>query len=69
MDIPFLEKISSSDLMGIRNNDGESFQSFHSELKKGLRAARYESDPARVRSIIEDTQHERFEVQMNQITS
>lgn len=67
MEIPFLEKISSTDLMAIRNNDGTSFQSFRSELEKGLRAARHESDPARVRSIIEDTQHELFEVQMSQI--
>lgn len=67
MDIPFLEKVSVADLMNIRNNDGEAFQSFRSELEKGLREARHESDPSRVRSIIEDTQHELFEVQMSQI--
>lgn len=67
MDVPFLEKVSSTDLMSIRNNDGEAFQSFRSELEKGLREARHESDPRRVRAIIEDTQHELFEVQMSQI--
>ncbi|MDL2140654.1 hypothetical protein O9431_02610 [Proteus mirabilis] len=67
MDVPFLEQISSADLMSIRNNDGEAFQSFRSELERGLRQARHESDPSRVRAIIEDTQHELFEVQMSQI--
>lgn len=67
MDVPFLDQVSSVDLMSIRNNDGEAFQSFRSELEKGLREARHESDPNRVRAIIEDTQHELFEVQMSQI--
>lgn len=67
MEVPFLEQVSSADLMSIRNNDGEAFQSFRAELEKGLREARHESDPNRVRSIIEDTQHELFEVQMRQI--
>lgn len=67
MDIPFLDKVSSSDLMSIRNNDSDAFQLFRSELEKGLRQARHESDPQRVRSIIEDTQHELFEVKMSQI--
>lgn len=67
MDIPFLEKVSSTDLMSIRNDNGESFQSFRLELEKGLRTARYESDPNRVRAIIDDTKHELFEVQMSQI--
>lgn len=67
MDVPFLEQVSSADLMSIRNNDGEAFQSFRSELERGLRQARHESDPSRVRAIIEDTQHELFEVQMSQI--
>ncbi len=67
MEVPFLEQVSSTDLMSIRNNDGEAFQSFRSELEKGLRKARHESDPSRIRAIIEDTQHELFEVQINQI--
>ncbi|EOG9063296.1 hypothetical protein ACLK5F_004095 [Vibrio fluvialis] len=67
LDVPFLDHVSSADLMSIRNNDGESFQSFRAELEKGLRMARHESDPNRVRAIIEDTQHELFEVQMRQI--
>jgi len=67
MDVPFLDKVSSSDLMSIRNNDGDSFNSFRVELEKGLRQARHESDPSRVRSIIEDTQHELFEVQVSKI--
>jgi len=67
MDIPFLNKVSSSDLMSIRNNDSDAFQLFRSELERGLRQARHESDPDRVRSIIEDTQHELFEVKMKQI--
>lgn len=67
MDVPFMEQVSSADLMSIRNNDGEAFQSFRAELEKGLREARYETDPSRVKAIIEDTQHELFEVQMRQI--
>lgn len=67
MDVPFLNNVSSANLMSIRNNDGEAFQSFRAELEKGLREARHESDPMRIRAIIEDTQHELFEVQMRQI--
>ena len=67
MDVPFLEQVSSVDLMSIRNNDGEAFQSFRAELEKGLREARHESDPLRIKAIIEDTQHELLEVQMRQI--
>ncbi|CAK6714625.1 conserved hypothetical protein [Vibrio harveyi] len=67
MDVPFLEQVSSADLMSIRNNDGEAFQSFRAELEKGLREARNETDPSRVKATIEDTQHELFEVQMRQI--
>ncbi|WP_281629588.1 hypothetical protein [Vibrio sp. St2] len=67
MDVPFLEQVSSADLMSIRNNDGEAFQSFRAELEKGLREARHETNLSRVKAIIEDTQHELFEVQMRQI--
>ncbi len=67
MDVPFLEQVSSADLMSIRINDGEAFQSFRAELEKGLREARHETDVSRVKAIIEDTQHELFEVQMRQI--
>ncbi len=67
MDVPFLEQVSSADLMSIRNNDGDAFQSFRAELEKGLRDARHETDPSRMKAIIEDTQHELFEVQMRQI--
>ncbi len=67
MDVPFLNQVSSADLMSIRNDDCEAFQSFRTALEKGLRDARHESDPDRIRAIIEDTQHELFEVQMHQI--
>ncbi len=67
MDVPFLEQVSATDLMSIRNSDGEAFQSFRAELEKGLREARHETDPRRVKAIIDDTQHELFEVQMRQI--
>lgn len=67
MDIPFLNSVSSEDLMSIRNNDGEAFQSFRVELEKGLKEARHQSDPDKVRAIIEDTQHELLEVRMRQI--
>lgn len=67
MDVPFINQISSDDLMTIRNNDGEAFQSFRAELEKGFRAARHESDPDKISAIVEDTQHELFEVQMSQI--
>lgn len=67
MEVPFLELVSSEDLMSIRNNDGEVFHSFRSELEKTLREVRHEADENRVRKIIEDAQHELFEVQMSQI--
>ncbi|XAG67760.1 hypothetical protein MRM75_14020 [bacterium 19CA06SA08-2] len=67
MNVPFMEQVSSADLMSIRNNDGEAFQSFRAVLEKGLREARHETDSSRVKAIIEDTQHELFEVQMRQI--
>lgn len=67
MDVSFINQVSSEDLMSIRNTDGEAFQSFRAELEKGFRAARHESNPDKIRTIIEDTQHELFEVQMRQI--
>lgn len=67
MDVQFLDNVSTNDLMSIRNNDGEAFHIFRKELEKGLRAARNEQNPTKVAEIIEDTQHELFEVQMSKI--
>ncbi|MFT4929059.1 MAG: hypothetical protein ACI8WB_005187 [Phenylobacterium sp.] len=67
MDLPFLDGVSAHDLMSIRNNDGELFQSFRAELEKSVRSARHEQDPIKVQQIIEDAQHELFDVQTRQI--
>ena len=67
MDVPFIDSISSENLMLIRNDYGSAFQSFRKELEKGLRAVRYETNIDKINMIIEDTQHELFEVQMTQI--
>lgn len=68
MNLPFLNNVSSLDLMNIRNNDGEQFSSFRKELEKTVRAARHETDPIKIQQIVDDAQHELFEVQVSQIS-
>lgn len=67
MELPSLTHLSSENLMYIRNNDGESFKNFRVELEKTLRVARTENDPVKRQTLIEDAQHELFEVQATQI--
>jgi hypothetical protein len=69
MKLPYMEKISSRDLMNLRNNDGEAFQTFRTDLEARFRELRYESDAAVVNKKIVDIEHEMSEVQIRAISN
>lgn len=68
MKLPYMDKISSRDLMNLRNNDGEAFQAFRTDLEARFRELRYESDPSVIRRKIVDIEHEMSEVQVRAIS-
>lgn len=69
MKLPYMDKISSRDLMDLRNNDGEAFQSFRTDLEARFRELRYESDSAIIKRKIVDIEHEMSEVQVRAISN
>ncbi|WLG55926.1 hypothetical protein PSH77_25215 [Pseudomonas extremorientalis] len=69
MKLPYMDKISSRDLMSLRNNDGEAFQSFRTDLEARFRELRYESDSIVIRRKIVDIEHEMSEVQVKAISN
>ncbi|WP_413665006.1 hypothetical protein ACG1BZ_07115 [Microbulbifer sp. CNSA002] len=69
MELPFLERISSSDLMSLRMNDGEEFHNFRIELESKLRELRHETSPEVIKGKIEDIEHEMFDVQVQKINA
>jgi hypothetical protein len=69
MKLPYMDKISSRDLMNLRNNDGEAFQAFRTDLEARFRELRYESDPSVIRRKIVDIEHEMSEVQVRAISN
>lgn len=69
MKLPYMDKISSRDLMNLRNNDGEAFQSFRTDLEARFRELRYESDSAIIKRKIVDIEHEMSEVQVRAISN
>ncbi|MFJ2332529.1 hypothetical protein [Pseudomonas helleri] len=64
MKLPFMEKISTQDLMSIRQSDGEEFSNFRASLEAGLRDLRTESDPSKIKEKITDFEHELSVVQI-----
>ncbi|GIU32893.1 hypothetical protein [Shewanella sp. MBTL60-112-B2] len=69
MELPFLQGVSSHDLMSIRQNDGEEFANFRRELESSLKELRYEKDPLIIRRKVEDIEHEIFESQVQKINT
>lgn len=69
MKLPYMDKISSRDLMNLRNNDGEAFQNFRIDLEARFRELRYESDSAIIKRKIVDIEHEMSEVQVRAIST
>lgn len=67
LDLPYIDDISMSDLMSVRENDGDAFQRFRAELEGRLRELRAETDPAVVQSRAEDVMHELAVVQRSEI--
>jgi hypothetical protein len=64
-----MDKISSRDLMNLRNNDGEAFQNFRTDLEARFRELRYEIDSAIIKRKIVDIEHEMSEVQVRAISN
>lgn len=69
MRLPYMDKISSRDLMSLRNSDGEAFQSFRTDLEARFRELRYESDSEIIKRKIVDIEHEMSEVQVRAISN
>ncbi len=67
LDLPFLLNIKTEDLMAVRQSDGEAFALFRRELERQLRAARHETNPDKVKSIVEDLVHELRDVQLTKV--
>ena len=67
MELPFLPNISMSDLMSVRQNDGEAFQAFRRELESKFRELRTETDREKIELKIQNIIHELSEVQVSKI--
>lgn len=67
LDLPFLDDLSVSDIMRIRQTEGEAFQNFRVALQRQLRELRDERDPVTLRRRLEDVQHELTEVQVREV--
>lgn len=67
MELPFLSNISMSDLMAVRQNDGEAFQAFRCELESKFRELRTETDREKIELKIQNIIHELSEVQVAKI--
>jgi hypothetical protein len=68
LDLPYLENIPSDDLMRIRLEEGEAFESFRLALEKGLREIRRERDPEAASLLVENAIHELCEVQVQEVS-
>ena len=67
LDLPYIDDISMSDLMSVRENDGDAFQRFRAEMESRLRELRAETDLAVVQTRAEDVMHELAVVQRAEI--
>lgn len=67
MDLPFLEKINTEDLMRVRNEDGEIFKSFRLSLEKEFKQLRTIKEPEAIRLKKESIMHEIYDVQVHEI--
>ena len=63
-DLPYLEDITIHDLMKVRDNDGEAFRLFRTELERQLRELRTETDPETLKRKAENAVHELSVVQV-----
>lgn len=67
IEIPFLDNISTENLMFIRQKDGEAFNSFRINLQRHLKSLRHEKDVQVIAKKLEDVQHELMDVQIREI--
>jgi hypothetical protein len=67
LEIPYLDNISSHDLMYLRNNDGDAFENFRISLQRCVRSLRHEKNKQKLAKQLEDIQHELVDVQVREI--
>lgn len=67
LDLPFLEDITMSDLMHVREGDGEAFELFRKEFEAKFRELRTETDPEVLKIKIQNIVHELKDVQVTKI--
>lgn len=58
LDLPYLENVSTENLMSVRSREGDAFQSFRSMLERELGKLRSETDPHSLSVKIESAMHE-----------
>jgi hypothetical protein len=64
LDVPFLPEASVSDIMRVRQDEGEAFQAFRDALEAQLRELELEEDPERARIKAEHVRHELATIQL-----
>lgn len=67
MELPFLKDVDVEKLMRVRQEEGEAFENFRTELDKQLRDLRAIDDPTQARVKAENALHELSEVQIREI--
>lgn len=67
LDVPFVENISTDDLMRVRVDDGEAFAAFRLALEAHCRAIRMASSSDEARALALDARHELAEVQLGAV--
>jgi hypothetical protein len=67
MELPFLSQIKTDDLMKVRNEDGEVFETFRKTLEKEFKTLRTISDSEELARKKEDIIHELYDVQVQSI--
>jgi hypothetical protein len=69
MELPFLKDMDVEKLMRVRQEEGEAFENFRTELDKQLRDLRTIDDPKQARIKAENALHELSEVQIREINN
>lgn len=68
LDLPYLGNVTADDLMRVRLDEGEAFESFRLALEKSLREIRLEKDPEAAKLLLENALHELCEVQVQEVS-
>ena len=68
LNIPFLDGVRPVDLMKVRQEEGEAFETFRLALEREVRTIRLEKDPEVANQLVENALHELCEVQIQEVS-